>query len=571
MILSRAAAKQKLTEVCIEGGQFSSSGVGDAADSDGGSSGGGGGGAAAAAPSQAAAAAAAAGDGHLSALVKYGAAHILDLGAAVGANALPDDAVFTELLGGTADGGIWLDPLLVVNGEDGDGDADGSSTAVTAADAAGLAKGAASAASMHLFKGTDYQTERKEADQRSLDVAAAKALHAAAQPHAPIENRLRSAKRGRSDYGDDGNGYGGASTFGADDALDKVRRKAKLERQAKREARQAELWKAMDYVSAKLPLPTPSSSDGDDDANNGVLRFVDGDATQPRMPASGAPVIILQAVDNCGDWGSGGLFTALDKVSSAFKEQYELAGAAGDLHQGDVHCIQASSKVYACLVVCQKRVKGRLSGLLLPHLQTGLACIASFALAKGATVHMPRLGHASKTFDWYACERTIRRHLAEQVDTSVYYYRRRSRGGGRSSSGGSGGGGSSGSGRSSSGGGGGGGGAAAAAAVQVSPPGSAPVLAPGQLLQSLDTADVALPSGLVGVRTLVDDSLPDLVAKKVTRIVLAWGGTIVDNPDVATHIVAPDNMVRGGPCVYTVEDFVKFAIRKNNEKTKALA
>lgn len=44
------------------------------------------------------------------------------------------------------------------------------------------------------------------------------------------------------------------------------------------------------------------------------------------------------------------------------------------------------------------------------HLPVGL----SFILLREASVHLPRIGHSTKGFNWYGTERLIRKHLASR-------------------------------------------------------------------------------------------------------------------------------------------------------------
>lgn len=45
-------------------------------------------------------------------------------------------------------------------------------------------------------------------------------------------------------------------------------------------------------------------------------------------------------MDNSGNWGHGGMFNALAKLSSRIPSAYEQASEFGDLHLGDLHLIE---------------------------------------------------------------------------------------------------------------------------------------------------------------------------------------------------------------------------------------
>lgn len=51
---------------------------------------------------------------------------------------------------------------------------------------------------------------------------------------------------------------------------------------------------------------------------------------------------VVRFVDNSGTWGSGGMFSAVSRLSSNVPEAYEAAHEAGDLHLSDLHLIPVS-------------------------------------------------------------------------------------------------------------------------------------------------------------------------------------------------------------------------------------
>lgn len=71
-------------------------------------------------------------------------------------------------------------------------------------------------------------------------------------------------------------------------------------------------------------------------------------------------MVVVQCVDDSGDWGAGGVFSALSARSKDPELQYELAGELGDVHTGDVHVIpcqnQTNYESYSvALLVAQNR------------------------------------------------------------------------------------------------------------------------------------------------------------------------------------------------------------------------
>ncbi|XP_051561906.1 chromodomain-helicase-DNA-binding protein 1-like [Myxocyprinus asiaticus] len=167
------------------------------------------------------------------------------------------------------------------------------------------------------------------------------------------------------------------------------------------------------------------------DSDHTAIRYVLGDVTHPQADREDA--IIVHCVDDSGHWGRGGLFTALEIRSDEPRKQYELAGDMKDLELGNVLLFpiddkqsRLSGRDYLALIVAQQRDKANiLSGIRLTALDEGLKKIFRDAKQKKASVHLPRIGHSTKGFNWYGTERLIRKHLASRgISTSIYYYRR---------------------------------------------------------------------------------------------------------------------------------------------------
>ncbi|XP_026854693.2 chromodomain-helicase-DNA-binding protein 1-like isoform X2 [Electrophorus electricus] len=167
------------------------------------------------------------------------------------------------------------------------------------------------------------------------------------------------------------------------------------------------------------------------DSEHTAICYVLGDVTHPQADQEDA--IIIHCVDDSGRWGRGGLFTALEVRTDEAKKQYELAGAMEDLELGNVLLFpiddkqsRMSGQDYLALIVAQQRDKANnLSGIRLTSLEEGLKKVYRAAKQKKASVHLPRIGHSTKGFNWYGTERLIRKYLASQdIPTFIYYYRR---------------------------------------------------------------------------------------------------------------------------------------------------
>uniref|UniRef100_A0A673BZW9 Chromodomain helicase DNA binding protein 1-like n=1 Tax=Sphaeramia orbicularis TaxID=375764 RepID=A0A673BZW9_9TELE len=163
------------------------------------------------------------------------------------------------------------------------------------------------------------------------------------------------------------------------------------------------------------------------DSDSTDIHYVLGDVTHPHAAQGNA--IIVHCVDDSGRWGRGGLFTALEVRSDEPRKKYELAGKMKDLDLGNVLLFPIDDKQsrldgqdQLALIVAQQRDKANnLSGIFLTALDEGLKKIYAAARRNKASVHLPRIGHSTKGFNWYGTERLIRKHLASRgVPTFMY-------------------------------------------------------------------------------------------------------------------------------------------------------
>ncbi|XP_074245932.1 chromodomain-helicase-DNA-binding protein 1-like isoform X2 [Saimiri boliviensis] len=202
-------------------------------------------------------------------------------------------------------------------------------------------------------------------------------------------------------------------------------------------------WESNNYQSFCLPSEESEPEDlenGEDESSAELdyqdpeatsLMYVSGDVTHPQAGVEDA--LIVHCVDDSGHWGRGGLFTALEKRSAEPRRIYELAGKMKDLSLGGVLLFPIDDKEsrnkgqdLLALIVAQHRDRSNvLSGIKMAALEVGLKKIFLAAKKKKASVHLPRIGHATKGFNWYGTERLIRKHLAARgIPTYIYYFPR---------------------------------------------------------------------------------------------------------------------------------------------------
>ncbi|KAJ6879083.1 chromodomain-helicase-DNA-binding protein 1-like isoform X1 [Populus alba x Populus x berolinensis] len=198
---------------------------------------------------------------------------------------------------------------------------------------------------------------------------------------------------------------------------------------AKKKAEEKKLskWEALGYHSLSVGDPI-YPVDGDALSDSGFVHFVVGDCTHPDKLCSSEPSVIFSCVDESGNWGHGGMFDALAKLSSSIPAAYQQASEFRDLHLGDVHLVkiientdgqnmEGDTPRWVALAVVQSynpRRKVPRSEISILDLE---ACLskASFAAAQNsASIHMPRIGYQDGTdrSQWYTVERLLRKYAS---------------------------------------------------------------------------------------------------------------------------------------------------------------
>nr|XP_011469260.1 PREDICTED: chromodomain-helicase-DNA-binding protein 1-like isoform X2 [Fragaria vesca subsp. vesca] len=216
-------------------------------------------------------------------------------------------------------------------------------------------------------------------------------------------------------------------------------RHLKLEAAKKRaEEKKLARWVDLGYQSLSIEDPiTPV--DRDVMSDSGSVQFVYGDCTQPSKVSPSEPTIIFSCVDDSGQWGRGGMFHALEKLSTSVPDAYQRASEFDDLHLGDLHLIRVTDEQkdsnppqWVALAVVQSynpRRKVPRSNISIPDLECCLSKASFSAAQSSASIHMPRIGYqdASDRAEWYTVERLLRKHASiHGIKIYVYYYRRSS-------------------------------------------------------------------------------------------------------------------------------------------------
>ncbi|KAK8614432.1 hypothetical protein V6N13_122788 [Hibiscus sabdariffa] len=202
----------------------------------------------------------------------------------------------------------------------------------------------------------------------------------------------------------------------------------------KAEEKKKAKWEALGYQSLSVQDPCPM--DGDMLSDSGSVLFVYGDCTDPSKVCPSEPAIIFSCIDNSGNWGRGGMFDALAKLSASIPVAYERASEFQDLHLGDLHLIRINedakennTPLWVALAVVQSynpRRKIPRSDISMPDLERCLSKASFSASENSASIHMPRIGYQDRSdrSQWYTVERLLRKYASIYgVKIYVYYYR----------------------------------------------------------------------------------------------------------------------------------------------------
>ncbi|KAL3348816.1 hypothetical protein AABB24_022132 [Solanum stoloniferum] len=213
---------------------------------------------------------------------------------------------------------------------------------------------------------------------------------------------------------------------------------------AKKKAEEEKLskWETLGYHSLSVKDPV-SAPDTDISSDSGAVHFVYGDCTRPSKVSPSELTIIFSCVDTSGNWGHGGMFDALARLSTSVPAAYERASEFGDLHLGDLHLIEITEDLakggdsphapqWVALAVVQSynpRHKVPRGSISIPDLERCLSKASYSAAQKSASIHMPRIGYqdGSDRSEWYTIERLLRKYAAlHDINIFVYYFRRAS-------------------------------------------------------------------------------------------------------------------------------------------------
>jgi O-acetyl-ADP-ribose deacetylase (regulator of RNase III) len=147
-----------------------------------------------------------------------------------------------------------------------------------------------------------------------------------------------------------------------------------------------------------------------------LLTFAAGDATRPE---GDGPKIIAHVCNNAGGWGAG-FVLALSARWAAPERAYRYHGSPYDL--GSVQLVQAEPELWVANMIAQ-RGYGLAAGPPIRYGALGLclALVADAAEARGASVHMPRIGCGLAGGRWDRIEPLVVAALCDRgIPVTVY-------------------------------------------------------------------------------------------------------------------------------------------------------
>lgn len=151
------------------------------------------------------------------------------------------------------------------------------------------------------------------------------------------------------------------------------------------------------------------------------IRYQKGDATRPDT----RPAVIVHVCNDVGGWGRG-FVLALSRRWDAPESRYR-AWARGEGEEpfrlGAVQLVEVEPGLFVANLIGQHGVgaRGGIAPVRYHAIRAGLARVAAFALAEGASVHMPRIGCGLAGGTWDAVGVIVEEELAARgVPTTVY-------------------------------------------------------------------------------------------------------------------------------------------------------
>lgn len=148
-----------------------------------------------------------------------------------------------------------------------------------------------------------------------------------------------------------------------------------------------------------------------------------GDAT---APVGDGAKIIAHVCNDIGGWGAG-FVVALSKRWKQPEREFRAwhrGGESAGFRLGAAQLVEVGPGLFVANIIGQRDIKRGRDGsapVRYEAMREGLAKVRAFALERGASVHMPRIGCGLAGGDWTVVEAMVRDELvAHGVDVTVY-------------------------------------------------------------------------------------------------------------------------------------------------------
>ena len=158
---------------------------------------------------------------------------------------------------------------------------------------------------------------------------------------------------------------------------------------------------------------------------NSQLTYVVGDATRP---IGDGYKIIVHCCNDIGAWGSGFVLSLSQRWREPERQYRGWARHAPTTFPfklGQVQFVWVEKDIEVANLIGQHgiRSQNRLPPIRYSAIREGFDRIATYALNKGASVHMPKLGSERAGGDWNLVADIVARHLvARGISVTVYNY-----------------------------------------------------------------------------------------------------------------------------------------------------
>ncbi|MFJ8162138.1 macro domain-containing protein [Streptomyces sp. NPDC096136] len=152
------------------------------------------------------------------------------------------------------------------------------------------------------------------------------------------------------------------------------------------------------------------------------ITFTAGDATSPQAKG---PKVIAHVCNDLGGWGKGFVLAISKRWPEPEKDyrSWHRARSGNDFGLGAVRLVQVRPDLWVANMVAQRGMRTGSSGVPIRYdaLERCLAALADHARARGASVHMPRIGCGLAGGKWSRVEPLITDTLcAKDVAVTVY-------------------------------------------------------------------------------------------------------------------------------------------------------